>query len=237
MSRLSEFFDELRGLYPNDWYWKELDVAKTVLPQVKSILRTYERAINVLDQRSWDFIRGEAIKKFSINTEGRGKLSFFNQLNEAFAYRYLIQKGRENVVFMPRKKKKMTPDLSFQKNSETYFCEVKTVGITNAEIELFNLKKSFDSHQRYAELVPFHFERIRCHLTRALEQIKVHGVGFIYLIVNFDDYTLRYYDGHKKQILRYLAQTFPDTEVYVKVGIQSRKRIHHVPHAKIAAYT
>jgi len=196
------------------------------MDQLRSI-RMYDKVLDVLDESSWSILKHKAKQSFLSGTGDRGKQEFFNQLNEAFAYRHLLQRGYSSVAFMPEDNKQKTPDLQFTQGDFQRFCEVKTLSISNEEIDRMKRDETFDS-SIYIQLPDALLQnKLYNVLTRATKQIQSQGTGFVYLIVYFDDFTLRHYTNYKRQLIDFLEIEFPALEVYIKIGIQSRKHIHH----------
>ena len=103
----------------------------------------YNDALTLLDDDSWPLLKAKAIREFRNEREGQRKQGFFNQLNEAFAYRYLICKGFSNVRILAEGKEKR-PDLSYLDHGILCHCEVKTLGISDDEIKRRDDTKAFN---------------------------------------------------------------------------------------------
>lgn len=234
MSRLRQFFKELRTQFPADKYAEGISESLEIHSEARSVVATYDRALQSLDDDSWRTLKQKAMREFPCNIEDRGKQPFFNQLNEAFAYRFLLQRGHNQVAFVPedtnRKKKRKTPDIRFLKDGMQSFCEVKTIGISVDEIARMKSGDVFDT-STYSQLdSPFIEKKLPEAIAVALSQVTAAGGrGLVFLIVQFDDFTLQYYRVYRQQISQLLTERFPETEVYVKFGIQGQKRIHHRP--------
>src|ERR1039458_3272431 len=75
----------------------------------------------------------------SSRPEYRGWQALFDRLNEAKAYRYLTKIGCSSVVFIPRTIKQ-TPDSEGWLEGQQILCEVKTINISDEEV---NARRSF----------------------------------------------------------------------------------------------
>jgi len=96
MKRINELIMDIGRKYPNDGFFLDFD---SISPLEKKHFLSYDRALMVLDNKSWLVLKGKAVKYYMNHREGNKKQGFFNQLNEAFAYRYLIGKGFKDVRF------------------------------------------------------------------------------------------------------------------------------------------
>jgi hypothetical protein len=230
MPRLTLLLEDLRSKHVNDWYLLKYKDALSQNQQWRSLFKTYDRVLDTLDDPSWAILKAKASEKFKANTVDRGKHQFFDVLNESFAYRYLLQRGASGVVCLPESKQKgqKTPDFSFIENGKKLYCEVKTINISDDEIIRTKRMQSFDGSVYY-ELPPnFLNGKLVSVVEQASSQIAFVGDGFMYLIISFDDFTHSYYDRYRSQLKEFLASEFPGREIYIKIGLQSRKRIHLV---------
>ena len=125
------------------------------------------------------------MKHYPEYREGQKKQGFFNQLNEAFAYRYLVNsKGVENIQFLKEGRSK-TPDIKFVVNNKQLYCEVKTLGISDDEIKHRKTSSSGDPIDEY--LSDGFLNKFKYAVESAWEQINSCGTnGLAYIHVNFD---------------------------------------------------
>lgn len=235
ISRVSSLFSKLLINHSGDKYLQESEIAFKSNECLRSILRTYNRAFKTLDIPSWELLKSKAIANFSGKSTNRGKNSFFNHLNEAFAYRYLHQRGCKLITIVPATTKHRSPDLSFIENGIQRFCEVKTIEISEDEIGRTICGSTFDATIYCALSLPF-LNKLDTTLSNAADQMSSQGSGLVYLIVNFDDFTLKHYSTYKYQLVQFLRLKYPMQEVYIKIGMQSRKRIHNIGRASAAKW-
>ncbi|WP_292925504.1 hypothetical protein [Nitrosomonas sp.] len=222
MRCIRELIDLVNRKYPDDRFFADID-QKLELPLIADQYQAYERALSGLDSESWVILKDKAIAHFMDHREGQMKQGFFNQLNDAFAYRYLVKKGYEQVRIL-REDGKIQPDIKYFDGSEEHFCEIKTIGISNEVIERranFQVTSSLINQ----ELSPGFLNKLRTTLDIAERQIMARSSkGLIYLLVHFDDFTLDYYDRYRKQIVTCLEMHSAE-DVYVKIGLIGRKHI------------
>jgi hypothetical protein len=133
MRRLRELIAAVREKYPSDDFFADFEHLCRIEPLIQRHYRSYNDAMMLLDEESWNILRRKAIKHFPDERKGQRKEAFFNQLNEAFAYRYLLRRGCEKVRFIKEGKEKR-PDISFVDRGMQSYCEVKTIGISDNEI-------------------------------------------------------------------------------------------------------
>jgi hypothetical protein len=228
MNRFEELFITLEQQYENDWWLKayeELFDDTSFNPQINA----YTEAISVLNHDSWEKLKSKVIKLFRQNTLNRGKSQFFSQLNEAFAYKYLLESGFYDVDFIKESRIK-TPDLSYKGESFSGLCEVKTIHISLEEIIRTNLAQSFENSV-YEFLSEGFFNKLKFDLDNSVEKMIINEKEkmLIYIIIFFDDFMLFYFENYKKQILEFIKKYYPTREIYFQVGIGTDKFIHYLP--------
>ncbi|MHB1100394.1 MAG: hypothetical protein ACYCZR_12645 [Burkholderiales bacterium] len=184
--------------------------------------RAYERALSILDPESRKVLQDKAIAHFTDHREGPRKQGFFNQLNDAFAYQYLVRRGYRHVRILPEDGKTQ-PDIEYTDGVEKRFCEVKTFGISD-EMIARRAKRQVTSSSIYQELSDNFLRKLENTLNTADLQIKARGKGLIYIIMYFDDFTLDYYDQYRKQTSTCL-ESHKAESIYIKIGLLGRKYI------------
>src|SRR6267143_826505 len=112
MKRFRELIADIRKKYPDDKFFVDFESSCRVEPAKARHYRSYDDALMLLDDMSWNILKGKAIEHFGNERDGQRKQGFFNQLNEAFAYRYLMRKGFGNVRFIEEGNRKR-PDIRF----------------------------------------------------------------------------------------------------------------------------
>ena len=71
------------------------------------------------------------------------KRSFFDHLNEAFGYQFLVSQEYKNVRLLAEDKKNKSPDLQYEKNGIKYYCDVKTINRSDEDMKRFKNGESF----------------------------------------------------------------------------------------------
>jgi hypothetical protein len=165
----------------------------------------YEDAFGTLDDPSWQVLRGKASDHFLDHREGQLKQGFFNQLNDAFAYQHLTSMGCSDIAILAEDGKPC-PDISYIDGAGNAFCEVKTINISNDEIERRSSGGVINSGQLYSSLGPTCIKKLNDAIDRAVAQMTKRGaVGLVYILMHFDDFTHDHLDQYRQQISECLA--------------------------------
>jgi hypothetical protein len=227
MRHIRELIALAEAAHPNDRFFANLDQTLAAFPEVRAEYRAYERALSLLDPKSWAELRAKAVAHFADHRKGQLKQGFFNQLNEAFAYQHLVRRGCQHVRVL-QEVGQTQPDIEYMDGDERLFCEVKTIGISQEQIARRNPSQRFCSSIYYELSVGF-VNKLQSTLDVAHRQINARGAkGLIYLLVLFDDFTLANYDTYRKQICTCIKVHTAES-VYVKVGLLGRRHIRKNP--------
>lgn len=223
MRRFYELIALITEDNPDDDFFSDIEQKLMIIPPLRQDYQAYERAFSSLDSESWANLKNKAIKYFTDHREGQKKQGFFNQLNDAFAYQYLVRRGYKQVRVLcedgtPK------PDIEYLDCHKKCFCEVKTIGISDEVIKRrTNLQVT--SPLINQELSTGFLNKFNTTLNIAKNQINKHSnKGLIFMLVHFDDFTLDYYDRYRKQIVTCLEMHSAEN-VYVKIGLTGRKYI------------
>ena len=213
--------------YPHDDFFASMDETLKASSQARAFYRAYDRALSYLDQHSWTELSRKAVAHFLDHREGQLKQGFFNQLNDAFAYQFLVRRGCSRVSVL-REGKKSTPDIEYFVGNSRYYCEVKTIGISQDEIIRRESESTFDGSV-YQELSTLFLNKLGSTLLLAHRQISSQGAnGLVFVVAHFDDFTMSYYDRYREQLADFLHK-HEVSDVYVKVGLIGGKRIGKGP--------
>lgn len=224
MRRMRELIRNAIGEYSADDFFVKVGLTLRQSSQARAIYRAYDRALSYLDNDSWDKLRHKALCHFKDHRKGQLKQGFFNQLNDAFAYQFLVRCGCTNVAVLPENKKQKMPDLQYFVANEKHFCEVKTIGVSDHELARRASRLIFDGSV-YQELSDNFLDKLKSTLSQAEDQISSQGgTGLVFIIVNFDDFTLSHIDRYREQITTLLEQ-HEAKNVYVKVGLIGGERV------------
>jgi hypothetical protein len=223
MRLMRELIDMIKLAHPSDKFFANIDKTLQTSVQAQAYYMAYERALRTLDTESWEHLKRKAILHFPDHRTGQLKQGFFNQLNEAFAYQHLVQKGYTSVRILAEDGNKK-PDIEYKDGNLLKACEVKTLGISDEQIARWANIEAF-SGSVYERLSEGYLNKLSSTLTKALEQISAHNCqGKVFLITLFDDFTFLYYKTYRSQINNALKlHSAPD--VYVKIGLLGRRRI------------
>lgn len=223
MQRMRQLISEVQASYPRDDFFESVCQRLRDSSQARAYYRAYDRAFSYLDSESWTELSRKALAHFRDHRPSQLKQGFFNQLNDAFAYQYLVRRGYSRVRVI-REGKKITPDLSYFSGASQRFCEVKSVGISLEEASGRQSGKYVDRNS-YVSLSKGFFNKLNTDLNQGQAQITSFGTtGLVFVVANFEDPTLTYYDMYRKQIVEFLAlNSVP--EVYIKVGVIGGRRI------------
>jgi len=224
MKRMLELIEMVKTSYPDDSFFSDLDEVFDLSAQARAQYQVYDLAFSCLDSTSWQILSKKALKHFQDHRNGQLKQGFFNQLNEAFAYQFLVQCGYQNIQVLDEDGT-TRPDLTYHDEGIKRYCEVKTIGLSDDEIKRWDTGETFDGNV-YRKLSDGFFKQLDDDLVRAYKQISSQGSnGLVFVLVNFDDFALTYYDQYHKQITEFLSH-HKVPEVYIKVGLLSDKKIH-----------
>jgi len=188
----------------------------------------------MLDDESWEILKNKAVRHYLNHREGQRKQGFFNQLNEAFAYRYLVGRGFSDVRFI-EEGASATPDIQFVVHNTQCYCEVKTLGISDDEIIRRNSRKVINGVV-YINLSAGFLNKFFKAVVTARKQIQAWGpTGLVYVMVIFDDIALDYYQNYRKQIIKFALDNGFEN-LFIKIGLRGNRRILHNPSFHRIAY-
>lgn len=223
MKRVREIIADIRNRYPTDDFFSDFEETYRISVSKRKAYQAYGRVLNKLDTQSWQTLKEKALNHFKNHRNEQKKQGFFNQLNEAFAYSYLINQSCENVNFLKEDGNK-NPDLEYVfKNSKGY-CEVKSLGISDDEINRRGSLSAINGEVYYS-LTDGFLNKFHQAICTAWEQINSLGKeGLVYVIVNFDDIALDHYKNYRQQLISYCKQN-EIRSVFIKIGYLGKKRI------------
>ena len=222
MERFRELVAGTRKSCPDDDFFANFE-NNCRTPTVRKHYRCYNDALMTLDDESWNILKQKAINHFQNERDGQRKQGFFNQLNEAFAYRYLLHQGFKYVRLIKEGKSK-SPDIRFVDRGAKSYCEVKTVGISDDEIRRRAGGSVHDGAVYFALSTGF-LDKLADDITRAWKQIHSLGDnGLVFVLVQFDDLALDHYRRYRKQLTEF-SQTRGLGNLILKVGHRGNRRI------------
>jgi len=155
--------------------------------------------------------------------KGQTKQPFFHLLNEAFAYRYLLNRKFQNIRFI-KEGKKRTADIRYFDQGNELYCEVKSIGISEKEIQrreggIFDGRDHMNVDDKL-------FNKLRLGIDEARKQIRSVGKGgIVFLSLRFDDSVLYYYDTYRKQLIEF-CRLGAYKDVVIKILPMGIRRLH-----------
>jgi hypothetical protein len=222
MRRVRELVSTVRSAYPKDGFFADFEEFCRKTPAKQKAYRTYEDAFRWLDDDSWQLLKKKAVAHFRDHRPGQLKQGFFNQLNEAFAYRYLVRQGFRRVRMLPEQGRRI-PDIEYYADSERRHCEVKTIGIADDEIRRRGSRRAFSNV--YVQLGAPFVGKLRSTIDAARSQIAAQGTtGLVYVVMIFDDFALDNYGSYRRELARF-AKAESIADVYIKVGQRFNRRM------------
>ena len=218
--------NKVEEVYPQDQWIKDfrlLENDECFLPKIDK----YEEALAVLSDKSWRLIEIKTIESFKQNIKRRGKQAFSNHLNEALAYMFLKDFGFEKIEFIQENNNKKSPDIEFYEDDIKYYCEVKTIGESEQQLNIYENNETNDDGMYEYLGKPF-FNKLKATINKAVEQIPSKSKkNIVFIVMRFDDFTNMYYKNYKTQILEFLDTNYPDISVHIRSGIFERLSINH----------
>ena len=206
MHRVLELVRKVRAQFLDDRFFFEFESSCHENRLKREFYLSYEKVFGCLDEESWEALKLKALLHFMDHRPGQWKAGFFNQLNEAFAYRYLVSIGCTNVVFLPEKKKSKQPDLGFSRMGAPGLCEVKSISISDDEIQRRNSHEYIDGSV-YATLSPGFMNKLKATIGSAETQISaLPESSIIYVVIEFDDFMQDYQAEYRSQLQAFLSK-------------------------------
>lgn len=150
-----------------------------------------EAALQALDAPGWAEFKAR-MTPWPKSHPKRGLEPLLNALNEARAFKFLLDMGFSNVHFIPASKmrRQRTPDLGAEDHGRQVLCDAKTVNRSDEEVHRF---RSGGVGTTTAQLPPEFFDKIRRTCEDAKKQMTSHDPSglarkIVYIFVNFDDH-------------------------------------------------
>ena len=191
-------------------YFQRFDEKLRDEPSMMNVWLTRERDLERLDPKAWSFLKHEARPYLTARDKrGRGWHQLIAILNQARAYNFLIDEGCTAVRFIPRSnvQEQMTPDIQAEQKNRTVACEVKTIELSDAEIES---RQPAHGGRTLGSLEEGFFKKLTSVLVTAKKQMEsfdsspyARRVAFV--VVNFDEPHGEYKVNYFAQIDQYLG--------------------------------
>jgi hypothetical protein len=233
MRRIQELVAAATQKYSNDPFFDRFEESCRENMVKKKVYRTYDDALQALDRESWEVLKIKALNHFQDHRTGQLKQGFFNQLNEAFAYRHLVRQGYRRVKLLTEQGRRV-PDLQYFDGRLLRHCEVKTIGISEEEISRRSSHEVFTN--TYPRLSAGFLKKLAGAITKARIQIEAQGTsGLVYLLVFLDDIALDYYQDYRHQLTQF-TQDNKINDVHIKFGLRFNRHMR-LTYASVACHT
>jgi len=237
VNRVLELVSATRTAHPSDTFFAGLERSLATRSLKRSFYAAYERAFAKLDHESWSNLVRKAVTHFHETRPHQLKGPFFDQLNDAFAYSWLLRKHFQEVRVLPERSgsnQSKQPDIAYQHQGVRYLCDTKTVNTSVQELQ--NRKTiAYRDSSRYAVLHPTLLRKYDDAIQNGKKQIDATGEhGLVFVVAWLDDFTMTYAAAHRRIIRTHLRrQTFP---VVVQFGLNPRsiEHVRHLPRPKAA---
>ena len=216
MQRVLELIQEVITNRKSDDFFQSFESDLENWDLKKQYFKTLNNALVSLDIASWQLLKNKALKHYNDYRIGQKKQGFFNQLSEAFAYQHLASLGYTDIKILAEDKNKKTPDLSYVENGKKKYCEVKTVGISDDEIERREAQGIYVDRQMYSQLSTQFFQKLDKDLEVAREQINAKGEGIVFVLIRLDDYADSNMNKYREQITSFVDEPNP-TKLVIKI--------------------
>jgi hypothetical protein len=237
MHRVLELVSATRTAHPSDTFFAGLEQALATPSLKRSFYCAYERAFAKLDEESWSNLVRKAVMHFHETRPHQVKGPFFDQLNDAFAYSWLLRQHFQQVRVLRENsgsRQSRQPDIAYEHQGVRYLCDTKTINSSVQELQ--NRKTiAYRDSARYAVLHPTLLKKYDDAIQNGKEQISANGEhGLVFVVAWLDDFTMTYGATHRQTIRTHLRrQTFP---VVVQFGLDPRsiEHVRHLPRPKAA---
>jgi hypothetical protein len=233
MKRFRELIAAVRERFPADPFFADFEKSCRAEPSRRKHYRSYNDALMLLDNESWSTLKQKAIEQFPTEREGQRKQGFFTQLNEAFAYRYLVRRGIKTIRFVKEAKDKR-PDISFLDRGTERYCEVKTIGISDDEISRRETRGVQDGNV-YFNLSEGFLNKLAVDIDAARKQI--HSLGensLVFILIGFDDIAQDNRKRHRKQLAAF-CQSRGFENLVIKMDHRGNSGIRIKPRLAVGA--
>ena len=116
-----------------------------------------------------------------------------------------------------------TPDIRYIEAGCVKHCEVKTLGLSDEEIQRRESGRVFTN--AYDQLSEGFFRKLGKDIEAAEAQIRTQRTsGLVYLVAVWDDMALDYYQQYRRQVISFCGVR-AKIDVYVKVGLRGNRRM------------
>lgn len=204
MPRVYELIDLIEDRSNSRAYFQDFEQTICSEPSKRQVWVSREVGFSRLDNKSWQFLKEEALPYLESRDSLRGWAQLISILNQARGYNFLVDEGYSNVHFIPKSKTAgvETPDLEASEGSSKVFCEIKSIQFSQKEAKR---RASGDACSLALELESGFFNKLKLDFEKAKSQMcsfnsnpETRYIAFVDL--EFDDFLGEYKNEYFKQI-------------------------------------
>ena len=222
LPRIYELKDLLRDPEAPKSFFKAFDCRLGISNQIMQAFVEREAELQQLNPISWNVIKEKAKPLLEIKDKKRGWHQLIDTLNEVRGYNYLSRLGCTEPRFIPRADSKgtRTPDLQGAIGILSIVCEVKTIHISEKEIDArtkITLRDGANENRLPQEFL----NKLNSDLVAARDQLLAYcddanARRIIYMVINFDNFTTEHDAEYFNQIDAFCgARQLQDVEVVI----------------------
>jgi hypothetical protein len=208
--RVFELIDLIEDRDSPDSYFREFEIRVTQEADMACAWRARESEFQRLDNTAWDFLKTEAAPYLTVtNVNGRGWSQLISILNQARGYNYLAGLGCTSIKFVPRSiiGGVETPDLEAVLKNREVACEVKTIGISDDEVDA---RRYVQARETQTEVPTEFLNKLDLTLDKAHRQLlsqrsSEDALRIAFVVINFDDWPGEHKAAYYEQIDKHLA--------------------------------
>jgi hypothetical protein len=219
-NKLPRFY-ELRDLISNPSDPDAYDFVRNLEdPLVPWRFDRWEEALDELDPVAWESLKKKAFPHLALRDRKLRWEQLLNVLGEAFAYGYLKSQGWQDLHFIPESDRR-TPDIEGTRQGALVMCEVKTINLSDVEVEARHNQSTVRGVG--SGLSERFFRKLDLDIDVALAQLRSHDLRdraqyVIYINIDFDDWVPAYHDEFIDEIRRHLLHRTHGVTVVVNPG-------------------
>ena len=225
-SRLPRLY-ELRDLIPDlaspDAYFPaDFETRLMGEPSPLSVFDCWEKKLQFLDEEAWKALKNEAAPYLTRRDPRRRWRQLFDILGQVDAYRHLRNIGCSRIRFIPRSATR-TPDLEGTLDSGRVLCEVKTINISDAEVDA---RGKVTSATISSQLDDRFIRKLDLAIATAKDQLHTYDPTgdarhLVYCNIKFDDWVGYYETYYWRQLDQHLSDHPPGVEVVFREPIDN----------------
>lgn len=148
-------------------------------PLAQSAYKKLEVELEQLEDIAWQELKQKAINYVVAKDERRAWSQLFDILNEAKGYLYLKSEGCKKIHFIPECKGSKTPDIRAQCGCSIALLDVKTINVSDEEINYLRYNTEHRDNPRLRvfgpESISIPMQRIRRRIKRRIKDAVEQG--------------------------------------------------------------